>query len=144
MAAGMSEVSTILPKAGGPVEVVSDEGLYGVPDKMKNGFSGARQRLTAAHPLEYSEINFTKNQERLDMKMLRNTQGLHAPLKLQMERAVTSKIRRLPCLPSSMVALDTVLGTDDVIGFEDYLGDPLDQEVMGDAHSLMERKLGIH
>jgi len=35
---------------------------------------------------------FLKNQEMLDFKMLRNTQGLQAPLKLQMERAVASKV----------------------------------------------------
>lgn len=31
------------------------------------------------------------------------------------------KIQRLPCLPSSMVALDTLMGTDESIGFEDFL-----------------------
>ncbi|XP_031569903.1 proteasome maturation protein-like [Actinia tenebrosa] len=134
---------TILPKSHGTSEVARPQGLYGVSDKMKMGPLGAKDQLAASHPLEFSEINYTKNQQALDMRMLRNTQGLHAPLKLQMEYAVASKIQRLPGLPSSMIALDTLLGTDETIGFEDVLGAPGDAEVAGDIHSMMERKLGL-
>ena len=42
-------------------------------------------------------FKFLKNQEMLDFKMLRNTQGLQAPLKLQMERAVASKVNHTVC-----------------------------------------------
>lgn len=42
-------------------------------------------------------FQFLRNQEMLDFKMLRNTQGLQAPLKLQMERAVASKVNHTAC-----------------------------------------------
>ena len=42
-------------------------------------------------------FQFLKTQEMLDFKMLRNTQGLQAPLKLQMERAVASKVNHTLC-----------------------------------------------
>ncbi|KAK3699941.1 hypothetical protein QZH41_016600, partial [Actinostola sp. cb2023] len=84
--------------------------------------SSVKDQIKSSHPLEFSEMNYTKNQQALDMRMLRNTQGLQAPLRLQMECAVASKIQRLPCLPSSMIALDTLLGTGESIEFEDFLG----------------------
>ena len=49
------------------------------------------------------------------MIMLRNTQGLHAPLRLAMELKSTEKIGRLPFLPSSNLMRDVILGRDDDI-----------------------------
>lgn len=89
----------------------------------------------------------------MNFSTLRNIQGLHAPLKLQMEyRAARqvcrvksiilplssfqclidvfdpqpfclffSQIQRLPFLSSSNLALDTLRGSDESIGFEDIL-----------------------
>ena len=37
------------------------------------------------------------------------------------QHLVNLQIQRLPCLPSSMVALDTLMGTDESLGFEDFL-----------------------
>lgn len=36
----------------------------------------------------------------MQMQMLRNREGLHAPLKLAMERKAFATVGRLPCLPS--------------------------------------------
>jgi len=47
--------------------------------------------------------------------------GSHAALRLQMDRAVLSQFKRLPGMRSSFVGLDTMLGRDEEIGFEDYL-----------------------
>jgi len=124
--------------------VSSSVGHYGVPDHMRTGFANVKSGLISSHPLETTEKNFLQNQEILDFKMLRNTQGLQAPLKLKMERAVASKIQRLPCLPSSMVALDTLMGTDESIGFEDFLNVAGDSEVTCDPHLTMENKMGLH
>ncbi|CAH3127119.1 unnamed protein product [Porites lobata] len=138
-------IQSALPSKVQPAtEVRSSVGNYGVPDHMRTGFSNVRSGLTSSHPLEATEKNFLQNQEMLDFKMLRNTQGLQAPLKLQMERSVASKIQRLPCLPSSMVALDTLMGIDESLGFEDFLNVHGDSEVMSDPHLTMEYKLGLH
>lgn len=50
------------------------------------------------------------------MTMMRNTQGLHAPLRLAMELKAANKIGRLPFLPSSNVMRDIILGKDEDIG----------------------------
>ncbi|POI23484.1 hypothetical protein CIB84_012768, partial [Bambusicola thoracicus] len=52
-------------------------------------FACVKNELVPSHPLELSEKNFQLNQDKTNFAMLRNIQGLHAPLKLQMElRAV--------------------------------------------------------
>lgn len=103
-------------------------------------------------------LQFQLNQDKMNFSTLRNIQGLHAPLKLQMEyraaRQVTAhlslivsvplvplllfrfnhvysscpdvcasslQIQRLPFLQSSNLALDTLRGSDECIGFEDIL-----------------------
>ncbi|KAJ7350227.1 hypothetical protein OS493_037690 [Desmophyllum pertusum] len=140
----MADLCALPGKVQPVTEVSSSVGHFGVPDQMRTGFSNVKSALTTSHPLEASEKNFLQNQEMLDFKMLRNTQGLQAPLKLQMERAVASKIQRLPCLPSSMVALDTLMGTDESIGFEDFLNVAGHSEAMADPHLTMEYKIGLH
>lgn len=44
------------------------------------------------------------------MAMLRKIQGLHAPLKLQMERKSVLKVGHLPFLPRHHVAHDVLTG----------------------------------
>uniref|UniRef100_A0A8C1V761 Proteasome maturation protein n=1 Tax=Cyprinus carpio TaxID=7962 RepID=A0A8C1V761_CYPCA len=136
-------------------------GPYGVQDSLRRGFSSVKNELLPSHPLELSEKNFQLNQDKMNFNTLRNIQGLHAPLKLQMEYRAARQIQRLPFLPSSNLALDTLRGTDDTIGFEDILNgmkkhsslhglmyiflppDPVLSEVMGDPHIMTEYKLGV-
>lgn len=52
----------------------------------------------------------------MDMVLLKNTQGIHAPMRLAMELKATEKIGRLPFLPSSNMMRDVLLGKDEEIG----------------------------
>ncbi len=83
-------------------------------------------------------LQFELNREAVQFQTLRHTQGLHAPLRLQMERKLTSKVRdrftvyinyvnclqiqRLPPFESSMIAFDTLTGNDSCIPLTDVLG----------------------
>lgn len=67
------------------------------------GCTSVKSGLIDRHPLEESEKLWEKNQFDLNMSMLKNTQGISAPLKLTMERKVASKVGRLPCMKSSNV-----------------------------------------
>jgi len=96
-----------------------------------------------SHPIEFSEKMFHENLERNDLLMLRNHQGLHAPLRLKLERQVASKMQRLPGLASSHLMSDILTGRLDTIEFDDILNDPMDAEVAGQPHILMERRSGI-
>ncbi|KAJ0179388.1 hypothetical protein K1T71_005100 [Dendrolimus kikuchii] len=119
------------------------EGAFGVPDPLVAGLSGTKAKLGTAHPLELSERNYHMNGDRMNMAMLRNIQGLHAPLKLTMERQFASKVGRLPFLPSSNLQHDVLTGRYLDIGFEDILN-PLELcEVAGQPHAVVERTIGL-
>ncbi|XP_008436617.1 proteasome maturation protein [Poecilia reticulata] len=126
-----------------PVAGLCPQGAYGVQDSLRSGFTSVKNELLPSHPLELSEKNFQLNQDKINFSTLRNIQGLHAPLKLQMEYRAARQIQRLPFLPSSNLALDTLRGSDECIGFEDILCDPGQSEVMGEPHMMVEYKLGL-
>lgn len=55
----------------------------------------------------------------MNYSLLRSIQGIHAPLKLMMEKNFASKVGRLPFLSSSNLMLEVLEGKDESIGFED-------------------------
>ncbi|XP_044297983.1 proteasome maturation protein [Varanus komodoensis] len=110
---------------------------------IHRGFANVKSELFPVHPLELSEKNFSLNQDKMNFSTLRNIQGLHAPLKLQMEFKAVKQAQHLPFLHSSNLSLDILKGTYDCIGFEDILNDPAQSEVMGDPHLMVEHKLGL-
>ncbi|XP_068160219.1 proteasome maturation protein [Antennarius striatus] len=126
-----------------PVAGSCPQGSYDVQDTMRGGFYSVKNELLPSQALEHSEKNFQLNQEEMNFSSLRNIQGLHAPLKLQMEYRAARQIQRLPFLPSSNLALDTLRGSNDTIGFEDILNDPAQSEMMGEPHRMVEYKLGL-
>merc|ERR1712071_119592 len=113
----------LLPQNEFSQETSIKPGNFGLHDTLRNGMSSVREQSTAAHPLEFSEKNFHKNKQQQEFTILRNTQGLHMPMKLQMERTILSNVQRLPGFESSRLSLRTVLG-DDELGFEDMLCGP--------------------
>ena len=129
------------PTANGQFNIRDDS--YGVPSPMISGLGAVRQNIGYSHPLEASERNYEKNRTRMNMILLRNTQGLHAPMRMAMELKATEKIGRLPFLPSSNMMRDVLLGKDEEIGFEDILNIPDFREQMGQPHAVVEKNLGI-
>lgn len=77
------------------------------------------------------------------MAMMRNTQGLHAPLKFQMECNSARKIGHLPFLPSSNIMLDVLTGRDIDIGPDDVFNTSEFRENAGQPHAVLEKSLGI-
>ncbi|XP_068627950.1 proteasome maturation protein [Battus philenor] len=118
-------------------------GPFGVSSPFVSGLGSTKPKLGIAHPLETSERNYHLNEEKMNMAMLRNIQGLHAPLKLTMEMKFTKKIGRLPFLPSSNLQHEVLTGRHLDIGFEDILNTPDFCEVAGQPHAVVERSLGI-
>ncbi|XP_058788585.1 proteasome maturation protein [Phymastichus coffea] len=116
---------------------------YGIESPMVAGLGAARKRLGFSHQLESSELNYQKNKDRMNMIMLRNTQGLHAPMRLAMEIKSAERIGRLPFLPSSNLMRDVILGRDEDICFEDILNTAEFREQMGQPHAVVEKSLGI-
>ncbi|XP_011060102.1 PREDICTED: proteasome maturation protein [Acromyrmex echinatior] len=135
---------SIIPKPVVPEQFdVKSETNYDLPNPMVSGLSSVRQSVGYIHPLEASERNYQKNQDRMNMILLRNTQGLHAPLRIAMELKATENIGRLPFLSSSNVMRDVLLGKDQNIGFEDVFNTSEFREQMGQPHAIVENHLGI-
>ncbi|NWQ79142.1 POMP protein, partial [Columbina picui] len=126
-----------------PIPDFLASGSFEGHDLLRRGFTSVKSELLPSHPLEPSEKNFQLNQDKTNFATLRNIQGLHASLKLQMEFRAVKQVQRLPFLHSSNIALDTLRGNDECIGFEDILNDPSQSEVMGEPHMMMEYKLGL-
>ncbi len=72
--------------------------LSGARDPMVHGL-GANAKadlgsaLGSAHPLETSEREYEQTEQGRQLENLRQMQGLHAPLRIHMERNALSKVR---------------------------------------------------
>ncbi|CAH1159475.1 unnamed protein product [Phaedon cochleariae] len=118
-------------------------GTFGTPDLMTCGLASARSTRDAAHPVASSEREYRNNIDKMNMTMLRNTQGLHAPLRIAMELKSAKKIGRLQFLPSSNIMHDILTGRDLEVGPEDVFNTPEFLELSGQPHAMVERSLGI-
>ncbi|KAJ3255981.1 Pre-mRNA-splicing factor [Boothiomyces macroporosus] len=96
---------------------------YGVHDTFRNGFRGITNEITNKHPLETRLAMWQETQQELKYEMLRQTQGIHAPIRLKMEKMLVGNVKRIPVGKTHNLGLDILNGTDDTIDFEDFLGD---------------------
>lgn len=59
-------------------------------------------------------------QDQLRLDLLKKTQGIHAPLRLLMEKKLASGVGRLPFLKSSNLMLDVIDGRQEYLDFSDF------------------------
>ncbi|KXS12505.1 hypothetical protein M427DRAFT_59448, partial [Gonapodya prolifera JEL478] len=99
---------------------------YAVQDTLRHGFRSVKgdvMREGFKHPVEGRVgESWAATKTNLKYNMYRTMYGVHAPIRLQMERALVSQPRRLPVLPTSNFALDILEGRDETLEFEDFLG----------------------
>merc|ERR1712060_370406 len=96
-----------------------------------------------SHSVETIQRNWLQNQLQTKHHIMGNVYGAHLPMRIKMEMNVLSQVRRLPGLRSSHVGLDTILGRDETIDFEDYLGQPEMSEHELDFRHALEQKYGL-
>ena len=97
-----------------------------------------------AHPVEAIQQNWLRDQLETKHMIMAHTYGMHLPMRIRMELDILSQAKRLPGIRSSNVGAETILGRDETIDFEDYLGTPDMSEVAPpDARSLLEKQFGI-
>eukprot|EP00472_Partenskyella_glossopodia_P014762 CAMPEP_0197515242 /NCGR_PEP_ID=MMETSP1318-20131121/432_1 /TAXON_ID=552666 /ORGANISM="Partenskyella glossopodia, Strain RCC365" /LENGTH=83 /DNA_ID=CAMNT_0043063555 /DNA_START=213 /DNA_END=464 /DNA_ORIENTATION=- len=77
------------------------------------------------------------------MRMLAKIHGVHVPMRMKMDQTILAQQQRFPVpgLKSSFVGLETMLGMDEQIEFEDYLNNPEFSEKQVDIHTEMEKSL---
>lgn len=81
-------------------------------------------------------MQWEETQWELKLNLARQAYGMHAPIKLMMERNIVEKVKttlylndytniiqrqRVPVMPSSNLHLDILLGKDETIDYEDFL-----------------------
>ncbi|XP_014284160.1 proteasome maturation protein [Halyomorpha halys] len=136
-----------LPSVKGPFDGQKELGLVSGPfevhDTFGFGIKKVKDNVTTVHPLELSERNYSLREEKLNLGMLRNNQGLHAPLKVMAEIRATRQVGRLPFLSSSELSSSTIKNSDDFIDFTDFLNHSDFEEKRLIPHVVMERSLGI-
>merc|ERR1719313_2493648 len=105
--------------------------------------------IGARHPVERIQLSHFRRGEEQGMLMSGKVHGMHAPLRMKMERETFAQFQRMPGLQSSMVGLECVLDMEDTIEFEDYLNmeehAPMPRLVGGNrgVHEVMEARLNM-
>ncbi|GBL91555.1 Proteasome maturation protein [Araneus ventricosus] len=122
---------------------IKETGDFSAYNTMTDGFMSVRGQLCSPHVLEQSEKKFKGNAEKMRLAYLQSCQGVHAPLKIMYEKNAVKKTQRLPFLPSSNIALETLEGRDENIDFDDYIfADPVEGiESIATPHMVMEKVL---
>lgn len=92
------------------------------------------------HPLKASEDNFENKGLEMNMRILRQHEGMGAPMRIMMEMNAYKRIGHLPCLPSSRMHLDVITGRDEIIDFTDFLGGAEFAEKLINPHEVVEKK----
>ncbi|KAG0050381.1 hypothetical protein BGZ83_004846 [Gryganskiella cystojenkinii] len=134
------------PSSAGSASVLDTSNSYGLHDTMRFGMRQIASEVTAKHPLENRLAEWDNTQLELKMSMARNMYGMHAPIKMAMERSLVTKARGISMLPqkSRNLGEEILLGRDESIDFEDFLNTPELSTDMVDVHAVMEHKLGLH
>ncbi|XP_037960441.1 proteasome maturation protein [Teleopsis dalmanni] len=98
-------------------------------------------QLEQIHDLQNVQAKF--DDHAVNMMVLRNQGGLAEVLKLNMELKSAKRIGRLPFLQSSHMMEDVILGRDEAINFDDFIGVPEFFEYNRNPMRVMEKTLGI-
>ena len=133
----MSDVSSTIPLMRAPV------------NQMESGPNGNNlaAAATCPHPVDELQRRGGAGQRGfLDLDGVRRLYGSGLAMRLATERQLASQSGgRLPGMPESKLALETVTGNDVMIDFSDVLGRPEDAPIafVKDSHSAMQRKMGL-
>eukprot|EP00871_Galdieria_phlegrea_P001226 jgi/Galph1/2103/GphlegSOOS_G792.1 len=108
-------------------------------------FCRAHKLLTQRHPVEVIQEQSAEQERRTRNQLLALVSGSHVPLRMEIEQRILSQFHRLPGFETSQPGLDTILGNDETITFEDvFEGVPVEEAgVELDSLTLFEKKLGL-
>ncbi|KAG5180094.1 proteasome maturation factor UMP1 [Tribonema minus] len=114
-------------------------------DILRYGLTSMQQEAQDTHPVEAIQRSRVRGEFELKMDMAQRVYGSGFAMRLRTEAAALSQAQRLPGLLSSRVGLETVLGNDETLDFEDFMGTPENQpgEPKFKVHEAMEIKYGL-
>ncbi|OAX43636.1 proteasome maturation factor UMP1 [Rhizopogon vinicolor AM-OR11-026] len=131
-------IPTIQPQSA---SINDTAGTLGLHDTLQYGLRSIATE-TSKDGFENRLANWQETQDNLKLTMLRDLQGLHAPMRLLMERRIVSANPHMPAMPQSNIHLDILMGRDETLDPADFFlgmesGPPLN------IHNEMEKKLRL-
>ncbi|GAA6043505.1 hypothetical protein JCM8097_002246 [Rhodosporidiobolus ruineniae] len=126
---------------------------HGLHDSLTHGLRSLAADVAPKHPLDNRLQQWDTTRETLSMTLHRNLYGLHAPVRLMMERQLVQQ-SAAPALSqltaggvgftrSSNLGLDILMGRDEEIDVGDVLIDRTLTAEPGNFHLAMEKRLNL-
>ncbi|THU88458.1 hypothetical protein K435DRAFT_313149 [Dendrothele bispora CBS 962.96] len=119
---------------------VQSKNSLGLHDTLEYGPRTIQAEAQSEGGLRSRLESWEETQDNLKLNMLRNVHGLHAPMRLLMERRIVAASPHMPALPQSNIHLDILMGRDETIEPGDVFGATVSGPPL-DIHKDMERKL---
>ncbi|PAV21801.1 proteasome maturation factor UMP1 [Pyrrhoderma noxium] len=113
---------------------------YGLHDTLQHGLRSLAAEANQQSAFKHRLDNWEETQDNLKLTLQRNLYGIHAPVRLAMERKIVSTSFHMPALPRSNIHLDILMGRDETVDVTDVF-DERGTTTSLDIHGDMERKL---
>ncbi|KAJ3864583.1 MAG: proteasome maturation factor UMP1-domain-containing protein, partial [Lentinula lateritia] len=132
-------VPASVPKTASVAETSNSLGLH---DTLQYGPRTIATEMKTEGSLKDRLYNWEETQDNLKLTMMRNTYGLHAPMRLLMERRIVSANPHMTLLPQTNLQLDILMGRDESVEAADVFAGPLSGPPL-DIRQDMEKKYRI-
>ncbi|KAL1688051.1 proteasome maturation factor UMP1-domain-containing protein [Schizophyllum commune] len=140
----MDSTLRIVPATGAKSTNIKDTAnTLGLHDTLQYGPRTLATEINRGDGFQQRLENWAETQDNLKLNMQRNVYGMHAPMRLLMERKiVTQGMQSLPGMPQSNLHLDILMGRDETIEPADIFLGP-ERAPPLDMHQEMEKKLKL-
>ncbi|KAJ7293879.1 proteasome maturation factor UMP1 [Mycena rebaudengoi] len=127
------------PKSASVKDTANSLGLH---DTLRYGPRSIAAEINTEGHLKERLEKWDETQDNLKLTLQRNVHGMHAPMRLLMERKIVSANPHMPSLPQSNLHLDILMGRDETIEPSDIFGG-METMPPQDIHKDMELKLKL-
>ncbi|KAG8979750.1 hypothetical protein FRB90_007979, partial [Tulasnella sp. 427] len=97
----------------------------GTHDTLRYGQRNLAEDISLGNGLQRRLDNWEETQDNLKLYMHRNLYGLHAPVRLMMERKLVGYDPHFPALKQSNIHLDILMGRDETLDVADIFADSI-------------------
>ncbi|KAF8887756.1 proteasome maturation factor UMP1 [Infundibulicybe gibba] len=131
----------IVPASAPKSATIKDTaGSLGLHDTLQYGPRSIAAEVKTESSLRGRLENWEETQDNLKLNLQRNLYGMHAPMRLLMERKIVNTCPPMPGLPQSNLHLDILMGRDETIGPADVFGG-MEAGPSLDTHKELEKNL---
>ncbi|KAH8917059.1 proteasome maturation factor UMP1 [Atractiella rhizophila] len=140
----MEPAYTLVPSTSSnpPASTASTANELGLHDTLRYGPRSLLTEISGKHPLQGRIEKWEETQDNLKLTMMRDLYGIHAPVRLLMERKMAS-FGTHPLRGSSNIHLDILMGRDESLDVADVLTGEGEQREALDVRAEMEKKMGL-